>query len=310
MGGLITGKVPEGLIVLITVVIPAYNSSRTIEDCLVSIQNQTFDGRYEIVLVDNGSTDDTVAQACRIGVDKVVSSPGTTVYGARNEAVAEAEGDVLAFIDSDCVADPDWLSHGVGMLGGCDMVSGRILPQTSESPLLYNYDKYVARAHQERDGAEVSIAAGNAIMKRVVFDDVSGFNSALETAGDSIFSMQASKKGFVVKYAVECIVYHPVDGFKRRLRRLFQEGYGASLKAPIRYAGQSTLQIVRKRARNLFVQVGFELCLIEHARREKAIGAFMAFRLVVFSIFMKSLSYLAILSANYLKRLNQFLARR
>ena len=93
-----------------SVIIPSYNSAETIRACLDSIVQQRFDWPYEILVVDS-STDATpeivrqeFPQVHLIHLD-VRTEPGP----ARNLGIQQAQGDILCFIDSDCVAEPDWL---------------------------------------------------------------------------------------------------------------------------------------------------------------------------------------------------------
>lgn len=95
----------------ISVVIPSYNSEKTIVPCLESIVNQDFRMPFEIIVADN-SVDSTphivrkeFPQVTLIHIDQK-TDPGT----ARNIGVKKAKGDIIAFIDSDCVARPGWLS--------------------------------------------------------------------------------------------------------------------------------------------------------------------------------------------------------
>lgn len=294
----------------ISIILPAYNAEATIEGCLRSIHNQSYEGEYEVILVDNGSTDLTVKRAIEVGVGQLIVSPDTTVYGARNEAVAASNGELLAFIDSDCIADLNWLTHGLKMLESCDVVSGHILPQESEKSVLYYYDKYVAWAHKGKDGIPVNIAAGNAFVKRSVFDVIGGFDESLRTAGDSIFSTKARASGLVIRHSQASVVYHPVDDFRRRVRGLFREGDGAQLKSFARNVKQTKVQKVWGKTVQLFSQIKLELKGISEARKRNSFGRIMAFRLSVFCLFIKLLSYSAILSSKYFKVLNRRLARR
>jgi glycosyltransferase involved in cell wall biosynthesis len=184
----------------ISVVIPCYNSEATIRECILSIKNQDYQGEYEIVVVDNGSTDCTVDIIKSLGVNKIVMSPNTTVYAARNNAILQSKGEVLALIDSDCVAQKNWLTTGVNAIKYCDVIAGKILPKKSKNKLLYNYDKYVLWSDNDKYKKSKNIAAGNAFIKRKVFDDIGGFIEEYRTAGDSIFSLEARNKGYEIKY--------------------------------------------------------------------------------------------------------------
>jgi len=86
----------------VSVVIPDYNASKTIDLCLKSILNQDFSD-YEVIVVDDGSTDDTREKVKKYPV-RLISIPyeGTSV--ARNTGFRASKGDILIFVDSDCVA--------------------------------------------------------------------------------------------------------------------------------------------------------------------------------------------------------------
>ena len=93
-----------------SVIIPAKNEGKYLDQCLKSLVEQDFpEERYEVIVVDNGSGDDTVSIAHSRGV-KVVSLPEVqTISAVRNGGVAEASGDMLVFLDADCTVAPDWL---------------------------------------------------------------------------------------------------------------------------------------------------------------------------------------------------------
>jgi len=111
---------------MISVIIPSYNSETTIIRCLDALQNQSYCGHYEIVLVD--SSDDRTPKIVTSDYPNVKlihledrTDPGT----ARNIGIGKAKGDLIAFVDSDCVPAHDWLERIVcahdstyGIIGG------------------------------------------------------------------------------------------------------------------------------------------------------------------------------------------------
>jgi glycosyltransferase involved in cell wall biosynthesis len=121
----------------ISAIICTHNRSRHLEAAVASLINQTLprDG-YEIIVVDNASADDTgqVVRGLSSGTLNVrhVYEPELGLSHARNRGVAEARGDVVAFMDDDAVADPQWLSaikatfEGVSPQPVC--VGGKVSP--------------------------------------------------------------------------------------------------------------------------------------------------------------------------------------
>lgn len=95
--------------VKISVVIPTYNEEKCIKKCLLSVINGSM-SPLEIIVADGGSTDNTVAIAKSMGV-VVVKNPYKHAAGGRNEGIKIAKGNVIAFIDADCIADKYWLEE-------------------------------------------------------------------------------------------------------------------------------------------------------------------------------------------------------
>jgi glycosyltransferase involved in cell wall biosynthesis len=93
----------------ISVIVPTLNEEKYLPRCLKSLVNQTWDRPFEVLVVDGGSTDETVRVAKRYA-DKVLVKPKSPVGAARNLGAKAARGDILAFIDADTIANPQWLS--------------------------------------------------------------------------------------------------------------------------------------------------------------------------------------------------------
>ena len=96
----------------VSIIIPAHNAEKTIEVCLQALHCQTGinDLPCEIILVDDGSTDDTVALAQKAGV-RIISQEKKGPSSARNAGIHSAQGDIVCFTDADCVPQPDWLQE-------------------------------------------------------------------------------------------------------------------------------------------------------------------------------------------------------
>ena len=102
---------------LFSVVVPTLNRPKRIEACLRSLALQTHSS-YEIIVIDDGSTDSTPERISAVASEflevTIVSLRNAHQSGAnhsRNRGIAAARGEYVAFLDDDCVADPDWLRH-------------------------------------------------------------------------------------------------------------------------------------------------------------------------------------------------------
>src|SRR5438105_1714136 len=123
---------------LVSVILPCRDAARTLSEQLGALSRQTYQGPCEIVLVDNGSTDDTLGVAhrwCqRMPHLRVVSVMRRGLNAARNEAARVAAGDLLVVCDGDDVVDESWVENLVASARHFDLVAGRLDPSRVNSP--------------------------------------------------------------------------------------------------------------------------------------------------------------------------------
>lgn len=119
----------------VTVLIPAYNSASTIRDTLTSLQMQDFDEPYEIIVVDSSSDETPCIIAGEYpGVHLIHRDKQTDPGTARNLGIVQAAGEIIACIDADCIAPPDWLQRIVAaQRAGHQVVGGTIENGNPES---------------------------------------------------------------------------------------------------------------------------------------------------------------------------------
>ncbi|WP_241692905.1 glycosyltransferase [Haloarcula limicola] len=103
---------------MVSAVVVTYNSARTVAETLSSLTGQTYpDDRYEVIVVDGGSTDGTEKVAAEYGVRFRVAE-GATIGACRNRGVEAASGEYVAFTDSDCAVPATWLESHVERIEG------------------------------------------------------------------------------------------------------------------------------------------------------------------------------------------------
>jgi peptidoglycan-N-acetylglucosamine deacetylase len=94
---------------MISIVIPALNEEKLLPNCLKSLRNQEYRGDFEIIVVDNGSTDSTADIARNFGARVIRADKEKSVFYARQAGADEARGDIIAQADADSIYPKDWL---------------------------------------------------------------------------------------------------------------------------------------------------------------------------------------------------------
>lgn len=186
---------------VVSFVIPVLNGEQYIERCLKSIRGQNYPQEgYEIIVVDNGSTDDTLKIIRRCGVIYEVV-PKLHVSALRNYGVAKSKGRYLAFIDADVEIGNAWITQGVQAVEKANVVAVGSYPMVSANAT------WVQRAwdlHQRGRRSEIGIRpiawlpSMNLLVKRHEFLAIGGFNEKLLTAEDVDLCYRLKEQGEVM----------------------------------------------------------------------------------------------------------------
>jgi glycosyltransferase involved in cell wall biosynthesis len=213
-----------------SVIIPVYNDCERIGLCLDGLLKQTYTRhQFEIITVDNGSTDKTlsVIQQYRdkypVLIRCAVQDQIQGSYATRNKGIEEAKGEILAFTDSDCIPDPYWLEMGVKAVKKEDVSCGAGHIDfffNGNSPNIYEYfdasRKLNQKAYVEHDGFG---ATANFFAKRRLFSEYGLFRNDLISGGDYEFGKRLTQSGEHLIYIPEAIVRHPARSKFRQLRK-------------------------------------------------------------------------------------------
>ena len=213
----------------VSVVVPVYNDPDGIETTLQSLVDQEYpDEDHEIIVVDNGSTDETpdVIESFAERHEPVVSLSESDVqgsYAARNRGVERASGEVIAFIDADMWVDPDWLESIVRVASiedydyfGCEV---EIVPVNDPPTLVERYN--VATGFPVEEYVEESHFAPTCCMvtRATVFEEVGLFDERLVSSGDKEFGDRVYRNGSTQGFVPEITMYHPAREMLSELRR-------------------------------------------------------------------------------------------
>jgi GT2 family glycosyltransferase len=222
--------VPEPFV---SVIVPVHNAEKALPRLMASLRAQRYPReRFEMILVDNRSTDRSREVMRRFGDVTALSQTARQGPAAtRNEGIRAARGEVLAFIDADCWAHPDWLSSGIRTLmeKRLDRVAGRVEFVLPRRPNIYEiYDSSVN--FRQTDFLSAGwCGTGNLFVRRSVFDEVGLFDSELISHEDSEWGLRATRAGKSLDYAPEAVVYHRARASLASLvRKWIRTEYGAA----------------------------------------------------------------------------------
>lgn len=194
---------------LASVIVPAHDAAVTLPRTLAGLAVQEIGGEFEVIVVDDGSTDATPVLAREAGVRVVRHDVPAGPGASRNAGAAAARGAALAFIDSDCAPQPGWLAAGLQALDSAGLVQGRVIPRPDVPVGPYDKTLWVTRAWGLFESA-------NLFVRREVFDELGGFDDGLlRLAGahfgeDVIFGWRARRAGVDTGFCAEALVHHEV----------------------------------------------------------------------------------------------------
>jgi GT2 family glycosyltransferase len=212
----------------VTVVVCSFNGGKTLDQCLRSLLELDYPD-YEIILVDDGSTDDTRDIAARYPKVRAIHQANFGLSAARNVGMRAATGEVVAYTDSDCFADKDWLTHFVYQLqrsraaavGGPNLTpeDGWLAACVAASP---GQPTHVL----ESDQVAEHIPGCNMAFRREALLAINGFDVQYRRAGDDVdVCWRLQQAGMWITFAPGAFVWH----HRRQAPRAYlrqQSGYG------------------------------------------------------------------------------------
>jgi glycosyltransferase involved in cell wall biosynthesis len=213
----------------VSVIVCSYNGGRTLATCLDSLGKLNYSD-YEIILVDDGSTDDTRDIAEQFPHVRYIYQENHGLSHARNTGAAAAQGEVFAYTDSDCMADVDWLYYLIGTLLSGDYAG---VGGPNVTPPAQNWIQACVAAAPGgpshvllTDIIAEHIPGCNMAFYRWAFENIGGFDAEYHKAGDDVdFCWRLQQAGCVIAFSPTAIVWH----HRRFTLRAFlkqQDGYG------------------------------------------------------------------------------------
>jgi GT2 family glycosyltransferase len=205
---------------LVSVIVPVRNDAIRLRNCLESIRQSHYPREaIQLVVSDNGSTDDSAETARSLGA-RVVSCPRGGVAAARNAGAREADGTVFLFVDADHVVDEDWIVHAVEVLRDNPGVAAVGAPCYCPPDATWVQRAYDANRTRPRRLESVGwLGAGTIAVRTSAFLAVGGFDETLEACEDVAFSKALRRQGFALFGDQRLVTVH--HGDPATLRALF-----------------------------------------------------------------------------------------
>ena len=221
---------------LVTVAIPVRNGASVIAEQLQALSEQSCPVAWELLVIDNGSTDgtDAVVQgfASKLPDLRVVREDRVGIGPARNRALAEARGDLLAICDADDVVQPGWLAALVAAITSYDAVGGYADMTIANPPQVLAW-----RGTLPADQLPVAIGAwpfapgGNIIIRVDVARALGGWDETFVGGSDDVdFSWRLVRAGYRLGFAPDAVISYRVRaGLRGLMRQFWQYGRTESL---------------------------------------------------------------------------------
>ena len=210
----------------ISIIIPALNEEAVIGHCLTSIKMLNTENLFsEIIVVDNGSKDKTIQLSEGYGARVLVKKDGT-ISALRNYGARASKGEVLAFLDADCMVPNDWLEKSLYYLSENDstILGFRLSIPDSSNWVARCWDLLFVKRYST--GEVDWVPTGNMVMNRKTFISVGGFNEELETNEDIDICFRAKKLGCKIIASAETSVINlrPPESLKMIFKKELWHG--------------------------------------------------------------------------------------
>ena len=226
----------------ISIILPTYNRLQMLQQVVSSLRTQDYPhDSFEIIIINDGSPDDTAqwlaAQPAVLeGIAfKYINGQQGGPCRARNAGIAAARGELLAFIDDDCIAEPDWLRQLAMMMGDKQQVSvgGRIIPFECDSLISrycthINYNDTAVRANKSLP----FLNAANMLLRTQILELTGKFDESLTLpmAEDYELSCRMRDHGITFLACPDAIVHHRnKDTFQSIHRAVYHQARGMAI---------------------------------------------------------------------------------
>ena len=212
----------------LAVVVPAYNAADTITGCVAALRGQRYDGPFEIIVVDDGSTDATAALARAAGATVITTSHGRA-SAARNAGLRAAQGDIVCFTDADCAPYSNWLHEVSTPLADPLVVGCKGTYATRQRALVARFVQLEYEDKYDRLRPQTTIDfidTYSCAYRRAVLLANGGFDERIQFVEDQELSFRLAAQGCRMVFQETAVVEHRHSAtWRAYLRKKANIGY-------------------------------------------------------------------------------------
>ncbi len=216
-----------------SIIVTCFNERERIGDLLDSLCGQATKARYEVIVVDANSPDgtaDIIAERAQSDDRIQLIQQGCKRGEGRNIGVAHSRGDLLLFIDADCIANAYWLQAMLDCHGSANNGKrhngGAVLAGRTQFMGFWAFTR-LHRVELPHHGLDTTWPSCNLGYPRRLFDAITGFDEGFVTAEDIDLNYRAIDYGATIEYVHDAVVYaHARESIGGFLRQAYWNGYG------------------------------------------------------------------------------------
>ena len=267
----------------ISIIVPTYDRGPRIRECLDGLLAQTRAAGAEVIVVDDGSTDGTAAIVAEYPDVRLIRQANAGPAAARNRGAEEAGGDLIVFVDDDCIPEPDWLEQLTAPFADAEIAGakGAYLCRQSELVARFVQLEYEEKYERMKRQRYIDfIDTYSAVFRRDVFLAAGGYDTAFSTASveDQELSFRLAEAGRKLVFVPEARVWHRhVDTVRGYLKKKHKIGFWkvrVVSKNPSKMAGDSHTPTSLKI--QILLAALFPLCCVGFVFPPLGLGAVLA----------------------------------
>jgi glycosyltransferase involved in cell wall biosynthesis len=218
----------------ISVIVPVYNNPLGVAKTIEALLNQSLPPQeYEIIIVDNRSTDDTprvINAYVQQYPERIIGLSENRIqnsFAARNKGLSEARGEIIANTDSDCIPARNWLEEGISCMKSeqAQLVGGKVTFFMSEKQTPAEICDAIKNLRMEYYVRKKQAAVtANLFVEKAVLDTIGPFSNTLIAGEDLMWPKKAVSAGFSLVYAPKAMVLHPARDFQELMKKHYRVG--------------------------------------------------------------------------------------